>query len=66
MRYFWSVTDEGLNIYEDRDRVAVLHPSQFVHLMADLSAHIRYTQVQENKEKFMESRKKDAEQSIRE
>ena len=65
MRYFWSVTDDGLNIYEDRKKIAKIEPNQFVHLMADLAAHVRYQQVETNKNRFIESRRKDAKESIR-
>ena len=46
MRYFWSVRDEGLYIYEKRERIAIIKPDQFVHLVEELSQHIRYPQGQ--------------------
>ena len=54
MRYLWDVKDDGLHIYEDGKRVAWLEPSQFVHILADLSAHVRWQQVEKNKAAFFE------------
>ena len=62
MRYLWDVKDDGLHIYEDGKRVARLEPSQFVHILADLSAHVRWQQVEKNKAAFVDRfRKHDGE-----
>jgi hypothetical protein len=66
MMYTWKVTDDGMNVYEDGVRVAKFEPSQFVHILAELSAHVRWQQVERNKDKFIESRRQHAEKSIRE
>ena len=66
MRYTWEVTDNGMNVYEDGVRVAKFEPSQFVHILAELSAHVRWQQVENSKNKFIESRRNHAKKSIRE
>lgn len=65
MRYTWDVKDEGMDVYEDGVRVARLDPNSFVHILADISAHIRWRQMENNKQKFIESKKRHAEESIR-
>jgi len=66
MRYTWEVTDDEMNVYEDGVRVGKFEPSQLVHILAELSAHVRWQQVEKNKNNFIESRRQHAKESIRE
>jgi len=38
----WAVYDEGLKIWYNGELVAVIHPSEFKHLLAELAQHIRW------------------------
>ena len=66
MRYTWDVRDDGMHVYEDDVRVAKFEPIQFVHMLAELSAHVRWQQVEKSKNNFIESRRNHAEKPIRE
>jgi|DEB0MinimDraft_6_1074348.scaffolds.fasta_scaffold41823_2 hypothetical protein len=66
MRYTWKVTDDGMNVYEDGVRVAKFETNQFVHILAELSSHVRWQQVEKNKNNFIESKRQHAKESIRE
>jgi hypothetical protein len=48
--YHWSVRDDGLYIYENGQRIANIPPSHFIHLVAELSEHVRWqeTRKEEN------------------
>ena len=46
--YHWSVRDDGLHIWENGTRVALIKPEHFVHIVAEMSAHLRWQQANDN------------------
>lgn len=52
-RHYWSVRDDGLYIFEDRELIAKIHPEHFPALVADLAEHVKW-QVRNAKEPIRE------------
>ena len=41
-RYYWAVRDDGLYIWENNVKIAVIEPDQFVHIIHDMAQHLKW------------------------
>lgn len=42
MKYDWTITDDGLFIWEDNVKIAKIDPEQFVFIIADMAQHLKW------------------------
>jgi hypothetical protein len=42
MKYDWTITDDGLFIWEENVKIAKIDPEQFVFIIADMAQHLKW------------------------
>ena len=47
--YHWDVRDDGLHVWDDGVKVALIHPENFKHLVAELAEHLRWQETEKTK-----------------